>query len=506
MTDTVVVVNFSEKDSLTIARKIRGFSCYSEVISVEEAADRIKMLRPKGIIFSDSDSSVTRLDHPDIEKSVYELGIPILGIGFGAELICKHFGGEVKRGARKEVGKVVIEYAGSILFRNISYTNIAYMSHSDYIVELPEDFIVTSHTKNTKISSFENRTKHIYGVQFLPQREENFQGDKIIENFIFDICKSEANFVEEDFIEKVVQSLRDAIGDKKAICTLSGGVASFVAALITQKAIGDNLYLLFIDNGLLRYEETRKIKTIFEEKFKNNLIQVDAKDRFMEKLKGIKNYKDKKKIIESELINIFNEEASKIDGVSYIVQGTTYQTLVEERRETGNIIVKAKDTIGTYVNLDYDIIEPLGQLFKEEVRKVGMVLGVSEKFMHRHSFPRTGFGNRILGEITKEKCEMISLADYIFREELDKIGLLNKIDTAFAVLPNTKTMGVVGGSEQITRVIVLRAINFKNDKVENFPIPYELLEKISDRIINEVEGISRVCYDISTDIATIEWR
>lgn len=506
--ETAIIVDFGGQYNQLIARRVREANVYCEIVPYEKAIDRIKIIRPKGIIFTGGPASVNEEGSPDIDEEIFKLEIPILAICYGAQLVSKKMKGRVEKAKNREYGKTTIGYSNSILFKNISSSNICWMSHTDHITSLPEGFVTTASTKNCEIAAMENSKSGIYCVQFHPEVEHTVDGFTIIKNFLYDICDLSPNFTSTSFIEDKVEQIKTLVGDKKVICALSGGVDSSVAAVLVNKAIGSNLTCIFVDNGLLRYKEAENVERVFRETFDINLIKIDASEKFYNKLKGITEPERKRKIIGEEFIRIFEEEAKKLGDVDYLVQGTIYPDVIESGTKDASVIKSHHNVGGLPEDMKLKLIEPLRELFKDEVRKVGLELGIPENLIFRHPFPGPGLGIRVLGEVTKEKCDLLRLADYIYRDELEKSGLTRKIWQAFATLPDVRTVGVMGDERTYSYMVGLRAVTSSDGMTAEFyPIPHDILQKISTRIINEVKGINRVVYDItSKPPATIEWE
>ena len=506
--ETAIIVDFGGQYNQLIARRVREANVYCEIVPYEKAIDKIKLTRPKGIIFTGGPASVNDQGSPDIEDEIFELGIPILAICYGAQLVSKKTGGKVEKAENREYGKTTINYGNSSMFKNISSSNICWMSHTDHITELPKGFTISASTKNCKISAMENPSRGIYCVQFHPEVEHTVDGSTIIKNFLYDICGLTPSFTPTSFIDDKVNQIKKLVGDKKVICALSGGVDSSVAAVLVNKAIGSNLTCIFVDNGLLRYKEAENVEKIFRETFDINLIKIDASENFYSKLKGVTEPEQKRKIIGEEFIRIFEAEAKKLGDVDYLVQGTIYPDVIESGTKDASVIKSHHNVGGLPEDMELKLIEPLRELFKDEVRKVGLELGIPENLIFRHPFPGPGLGIRVLGEVTKEKCDLLRLADFVYRDELDKSGLTRKIWQAFATLPDIKTVGVMGDERTYSYTVGLRAVTSSDGMTAEFyPIPYDVLQKISSRIINEVSGINRVVYDVtSKPPATIEWE
>lgn len=508
--EEILIIDFGGQYNQLIARRVREKNVFCEVVPCTISIDKIKEKNPKGIIFTGGPSSIYADDAPKCDERVFDLGIPVLGICYGMQFMAYTLGGKVKRATKREYGQIEVEINNkSKLFDGLNNPNVCLMSHTDFVDELPEGFENIASTNTCKNAAMENKEKNFYGVQFHPEVNHTENGDKIIENFVINICKCSGSWKMDLFAKTTIESLKDKIGDKKALCALSGGVDSSVAAVLLSKAIGKNLTCIFVDHGLLRKNEAEEVEEIFTKKFDVNFIKVDAKDRFLNKLKNITSPEQKRKIIGEEFIRVFEEEAKKIGTVDYLVQGTIYPDVIESGLGKSSVIKSHHNVGGLPDYVDFkEIVEPLRDLFKDEVRKVGKEIGLPDYLVNRQPFPGPGLAIRIIGDITEEKLDILKDADYIFREEIAKNNMEKELSQYFAVLTDTKSVGVMGDERTYDYLIALRAVVTDDFMTAKFAkIPYNILEIISKRIVNEVEHVNRIVYDItSKPPATIEWE
>ncbi|MBE6065224.1 glutamine-hydrolyzing GMP synthase [Clostridium cochlearium] len=507
--ELVLIVDFGGQYSQLIARRVRENNVYCEIIPYSTSMEKIKEKNPKGIIFSGGPNSVYGENTPKIDKEIFEIGVPVLGICYGQQLTAFTLGGKVESAKVREYGKTVVNLDNKCsLFEGIDKEQECWMSHTDYVSEIPSDFNIVAYTDGCKVAAMANEDKKIYGVQFHPEVEHTPFGKKMLKNFLFNICELKGDWSVTSFAEEKINEIRELVGDKKVICALSGGVDSSVAAVIVHKAIGDQLTCIFVDHGLLRKDEGDQVESVFKEKFKMNLIRVNAQDRFLGKLKGVTEPERKRKIIGEEFIRVFEEEANKLGKIDYLVQGTIYPDVVESGTGTSATIKSHHNVGGLPEDIEFELIEPLRDLFKDEVRKVGEELGIPHKLVWRQPFPGPGLGIRVLGEVTEEKLEIVREADAIFREEIANAGLDEKIWQYFACLPNIRSVGVMGDERTYSHTIGLRAVNSSDGMTSDWAkIPYEVLDKVSIRIVNEVKGVNRIVYDVtSKPPSTIEWE
>ena len=510
--ELVIVLDFGGQYNQLIARRVRECNVYCEVHPYNISIEKIKEMNPKGIIFTGGPNSVYGEDSPLCDKALFELGIPVLGICYGSQLTAHLLGGKVATAPVSEYGKTEVDIdTASKLFAGVSPKTICWMSHTDYIEQAPTDFTITAHTPVCPVAAMENVEKGIYAVQFHPEVMHTQEGMKMVSNFVLNICECQGDWKMDSFVETTIKALREKVGNGKVLCALSGGVDSSVAAVMLSKAIGKQLTCVFVDHGLLRKNEGDEVEAVFgpEGHYDLNFIRVNAQERFYEKLKGVEEPEAKRKIIGEEFIRVFEEEAKKIGTVDFLVQGTIYPDVIESGLGKSAVIKSHHNVGGLPDYVDFkEIIEPLRLLFKDEVRKAGLELGIPEYLVFRQPFPGPGLGIRIIGEVTAEKVRIVQDADWIYREEIAKAGIAKEIGQYFAALTNMRSVGVMGDERTYDYAVALRAVTTSDFMTaESADLPWEVLGKVTTRIVNEVKGVNRVLYDCTgKPPATIEFE
>lgn len=507
--EMVVVLDFGGQYNQLIARRVRDLGVYSELLPFNTPVEKLKELNPKGIIFSGGPASVYEEGAPKVDPAVFELGVPVLGICYGMQLMSHLLKGKVERAGKREYGKAEVRLEQRHdLYQDWTDNEIVWMSHSDKVIELPEGFRIDAVSDSCPVAAISSPERKMYGVQFHPEVRHSVKGNEFISNFLFRICGCKGDWSMTNFIDDEIAHIRDTVGNKQVLCALSGGVDSSVVAALIHRAIGDQLTCMFVDHGLLRKGEAESVMDTFVGKFDMKVIKIDARERFLNKLVGVTDPEKKRKIIGNEFIYVFDEEAQKLKDMDFLAQGTLYTDIVESGTATAQTIKSHHNVGGLPEDMSFTLIEPLKALFKDEVRKLGTELGLPDEIVWRQPFPGPGLGIRVLGEVTEDKLKIVRESDAILREEIAKAGLDREVWQYFTALPDMKSVGVMGDVRTYSYTVGIRAVTSIDGMTADWArIPWDVLEKISTRIVNEVENVNRIVYDItSKPPATIEWE
>ena len=508
----ILILDFGSQYTQNIARKVRECQVYCEIHPCTLPFDKIKDINAKGVILSGGPASVLEKDSLLLDRRLFEWGTPILGICYGMQLITHVLGGKVDPSSHREFGRAELMLKEfSHLFEGVNNNSTVWMSHGDRITKLPDGFKGIAFTGNSPLAAIENPVAQIYGLQFHPEVVHTTDGEKIFNNFLFKICQCAKNWKMDSLVDFMINDIQSKVGNSKVVCGLSGGVDSSVVAVLIHKAIGDNMYCLFIDNGLLRFGEKEKVENTFRDNFNINLDVIDASDQFLNKLKGITDPEQKRKSIGNTFIEVFEKEAKRLGDFTFLAQGTLYPDVIESVSFKGgpSAVIKSHHNVGGLPEkMQLKLLEPFRELFKDEVRALGREMGITDEIINRQPFPGPGLAIRILGDVTSERLDTLCTADKIILQEVKATGLYNDLWQSFAVLLPVKTVGVMGDARTYENVIAIRAVTSTDGMTADWAhLPYELLGKLSNRIINEVQGVNRVVYDISSKPpSTIEWE
>ncbi|WP_341963309.1 glutamine-hydrolyzing GMP synthase [Planococcus maritimus] len=505
----IVVLDFGSQYNQLITRRIREIGVYSELHPHTITATEIKEMNATGIIFSGGPNSVYDENAFSIDPEIFEMGLPILGICYGMQLMALRMEGKVEKASNREYGKAELTLTKeSSIFKDVPEEQIVWMSHGDLVTAAPPGFDVIATSPGCPVAAMANEERKLYGVQYHPEVRHSVYGNEMLRQFVFDVCGMKDEWSMENYIELEIAKIREQVGDKKVLCALSGGVDSSVVAVLIHKAIGDQLTCMFVDHGLLRKGEAESVMKTFADGFHMNVIKIDARERFMKKLEGVSDPEQKRKIIGNEFIYVFDDEAEKLKGMDFLAQGTLYTDIIESGTTTAQTIKSHHNVGGLPEDMQFELIEPLNTLFKDEVRALGTELGMPDEIVWRQPFPGPGLGIRIMGAVTEEKLEIVRESDWILRDEIKKAGLERDVWQYFTVLPDIRSVGVMGDARTYDYAIGIRAVTSIDGMTSDWArIPWDVLEKISVRLVNEVDHINRVLYDItSKPPATIEWE
>lgn len=507
--ELVLVMDFGGQYSQLIARRIRECGVYCEIVPYTIPMEKLKGMNPKGIVFSGGPSSVYGEKAPRCDEAVFSLGVPVLGICYGMQFTAHSLGGEVSRAEAREYGntKLYIE-EGNPFFSGVAKETQVWMSHGDFIAKAPTGFCVTARTDSTPVAAMADEARRIYGVQFHPEVHHTPEGNKMLRTFLFDICGCKGDWNMGSFVDQAIAAIRAQVGDKRVLCALSGGIDSSVAAVLVHRAVGDQLTCVFVNHGFLRKGEPEQVVKTFRDQFHMNLVYANVVDRFMNRMAGVTEPEEKRKLIGSEFIRVFEAEAAKLGEIDYLVQGTLYPDVIESGTETAAVIKSHHNVGGLPEDMKFSLVEPLRDLFKDEVRLLAKELGLPEDIVWRQPFPGPGLAIRIIGEVTEERLDILREADAIVHQEIKSAGLYRKVWQSFAVLPAMKSVGVMGDERTYAYTVGLRIVASEDGMTADWVrVPYEVLDVISRRIVNEVKDVNRVVYDItSKPPSTIEWE
>ncbi|MBP2658003.1 MAG: synthase (glutamine-hydrolyzing) [Firmicutes bacterium] len=505
----ILIMDFGGQYSQLIARRIRECGVYCEIVSYKTSIEKIKSMSPIGIVFSGGPSSVYGDKAPKCDPQIFDLNIPIFGICYGMQLTAYTLGGKVAQSESREYGntRLLIDKNTDIFSELGSETQVL-MSHGDYIETPPANFVVTAHTANTPVAAMANAVRNIYGVQFHPEVVHTPEGMKIIRNFLFDICQCRGDWNMGSFVDQAIAAIRKQVGNKRVLCALSGGIDSSVAAVLVHRAVGDQLTCVYVNHGFMRKNESEQVVKTFRDGFNMNLVYANVPERFMNRIAGVTEPEAKRKIIGDEFIRVFETEANKLGDIDFLVQGTLYPDVIESGTDTAAVIKSHHNVGGLPEDMKFALVEPLRDLFKDEVRALARELNLPEEIVWRQPFPGPGLAIRIIGEITEERLEILREADAIVQEEIKKADMYRKVWQSFAILPAMKSVGVMGDERTYAYTVGLRIVSSEDGMTADWVrMPYEVLDQISRRIVNEVKGVNRIVYDVtSKPPSTIEWE